>query len=107
MLTLTDKATKAIKRFIRFSEEPFTGLRVAVTGGGCSGFQYAIEPAIAPTEGDTTIVAEGITLYLDPASAPLIEGMTIDFKETLTESGFVFHNPNAAGSCGCGKSFTV
>ena len=107
MLTLTDKAAKAIKRFMRFAEEPYTGLRVAVTGGGCSGFQYDIQPAVAPAEGDQEMVVDGIKVFLDETSAPLVSGMTIDFRETLTESGFIFHNPNAAASCGCGKSFSV
>ncbi len=107
MLTLTEKAAKAAKRFIRYSDEPYTGLRVAVTGGGCSGFQYDIQPTVNGEEGDTLIEVEGLKVFLDPTSAPLVQGMTIDFKETLTDSGFEFHNPNAAASCGCGKSFTV
>lgn len=105
MLILSEKAAKAVERFIRFAEEPYQGLRISVKGGGCSGFQYEIELATAPEQGDQVVEATGVTLYLDPASVPLVQGMTIDFKETLTESGFVFENPNATGSCGCGKSF--
>ncbi len=105
MLTMTDKAAQAVKRFVRFSEEPFGGLRVGVTSGGCSGFQYEIEMAKEAAPEDQVLDVSGIQVFIDPASAPLIDGLTIDFKETLTESGFVFHNPNASGSCGCGKSF--
>ena len=107
MISLTEKAAKSVKRFIRFSDEPFKGLRIAVTSGGCSGFQYDIQPATGPDEGDQTLEVEGVKLFIEPTSLPLVDGMTIDFKETLTESGFEFHNPNAAASCGCGKSFTV
>jgi iron-sulfur cluster assembly accessory protein len=107
MLLMTEKAAKATKRFIKYAEEPFKGLRVAVTGGGCSGFQYDIQLATAPSEGDSTMEVEGITIFLDQTSAPLVDGMTIDFKESLTDSGFIFHNPNASASCGCGKSFQV
>jgi len=107
MLTLTDKAAKAVQRFMRFSEEPFQGLRVAVTGGGCAGLQYKIELAKGQEPDDEVMQLSGVTVFLDQQSVPFLDGLTIDFKETMTESGFVFNNPNAAGSCGCGKSFSV
>ncbi len=107
MLNLTEKAAKAVKRFMRFSEEPFTGLRVAVTGGGCAGLQYTVDLTKTNEPDDEVMEIEGITIFLDQQSVPFLDGLTIDFKETMTESGFVFNNPNAAGSCGCGKSFSV
>ncbi|GAB6041101.1 HesB/IscA family protein [Endothiovibrio diazotrophicus] len=107
MITLTESATKALRRFIRFSEEPVIGLRVGVTAGGCAGFQYEIALTGEQNDDDTVIEAEGMKIYLDPQSAGLVQDMTIDFKDTMLESGFVYHNPNATGSCGCGKSFSV
>lgn len=107
MLTLSERAAKAVNRFMRFAEEPYKGLRISVKGGGCSGFQYDIALATAPEADDQVVDVSGITIFIDQTSAPLVQGMTIDFKETLTDSGFVFDNPNATGSCGCGKSFHV
>lgn len=108
MIQLTEKAAKAINRFIKFSEEPIIGLRVGVDGGGCSGFRYQIEPAKSKLDNDIVVeCSSGIKVYIDPVSAPMVNGMSIDWLETLTESKFVFENPNATGSCGCGDSFTV
>ena len=107
MITLTEAATKALRRFIRFSEEPVLGLRVGVTAGGCAGFQYEIGLASEQREDDQVMDADGMKVFLDPQSAGLVEDMTIDFKDSLLESGFVYRNSNATGSCGCGKSFSV
>ena len=107
MITLTESATKALRRFVRFSEEPVLGLRVGVTAGGCAGFQYEIGLTAEQHDDDTVVEAEGMKIFLDPQSAGLVQEMTIDFKDTLLESGFVYHNPNATASCGCGKSFSV
>lgn len=107
MITLTDNAVKAVKRFIRFSEQPFIGVRIAVASGGCSGFQYEIDMTDEERADDAIMEVSGIKILVDNQSASLVEGLTIDFKETMVSSGFVFDNPNATGSCGCGKSFTV
>lgn len=107
MITLTERAAKAARRFIRGSDAPATALRLAVSGGGCSGFQYDMSLAAAPTADDTVVEAHGVQVLLDPASAQLLQGVTVDFVDTLTESGFTFHNPNATASCGCGKSFSA
>ena len=107
MITLTERAAKAARRFIRGSAAPATALRLAVSGGGCSGFQYDMSLAAAPGADDTVVEAHGVRVLLDPASAQLLQGVTVDFVDTLTESGFTFHNPNASASCGCGKSFAV
>lgn len=107
MITLTDKAAKAAAMFIRGSEIPTGGLRIAITGGGCSGYTYnlSIEADAAPED---TVVEHGkIRVFLDPASAPLLDGVTIDFYESIESSGFKFINPNASASCGCGKSFSA
>nr|CRH04572.1 conserved protein of unknown function[Include Iron-sulphur cluster biosynthesis protein domain] [Candidatus Magnetococcus massalia] len=107
MFKLTEAASKAAKRFIRFSEEPVLGLRIGVGGGGCSGFKYEIELCSKEEPEDEIITVDGIKIYTDPASIPYIKGMTIDFKETMLESNFVFDNPNASSSCGCGSSFEI
>ncbi|MEG3639836.1 HesB/IscA family protein [Magnetococcus sp. PR-3] len=107
MFNLTPGAVKAAKQFMRFSEEPVLGLRIGVGGGGCSGFKYEIELCKAEESGDEIIEVEGVKIYSDPTSIPYIKGMTIDFKETVLESNFVFDNPNASSSCGCGNSFDI
>jgi iron-sulfur cluster assembly protein len=106
MIQLTPSAAKAIRRFIKFSETPATAFRISVTGGGCSGLQYALRLEAAPAAEDLVFDVEGIPLLVDPASQPMLEGVTVDFIDRLTESGFKFDNPNAKAACGCGKSFT-
>ena len=81
-------------------------LRVAVEGGGCSGFQYAID-LDAPAEGDLKLEGEGEVVVIDETSLPFLGGATIDFAEELVGSRFTIDNPNAASSCGCGVSFAM
>ena len=107
MITITDKAAKAAKLFIMGSDTPTGGLRLAITGGGCSGYSYEMSIEAAPAADDTVVDNGKVKVFLDPASAPLPEGVTIDFEETLESSGFTFINPNASASCGCGKSFSA
>lgn len=107
MITLTEKAQKAVRRFIRGADAPVAGLRLAVTGGGCSGLQYEMSLATEAAADDTTLESGGAVLLLGPESLPLLQGLEIDFVDTPFESGFKFHNPNASGSCGCGKSFAA
>jgi iron-sulfur cluster assembly protein len=110
MITITDKAAKAAKLFIMGSDTPTGGLRLAITGGGCSGYSYNMSIEAQPAADDTVVIADSsgkVKIFLDPASAPLLTGVTIDFKETLESSGFTFINPNASASCGCGKSFSA
>ncbi|HZV55484.1 MAG TPA: iron-sulfur cluster assembly accessory protein [Rhodocyclaceae bacterium] len=106
MIQLTPSAEKAIKRFIKFSETPVAGLRVSVAGGGCSGYQYGVRLVATAGADDTTIEVGGIRMFVDPVTRPLVNGLTIDFIDTMTESGFKFDNPNAKAACGCGKSFS-
>jgi iron-sulfur cluster assembly protein len=82
-------------------------LRVAIQGGGCSGCQYGLGFDAGPVEDDETMELHGVTVVVDPYSAPYLRGATIDFLNGLEESGFKIDNPNAAASCGCGHSFTV
>lgn len=107
MITMTDKAAKAARLFILGSDTPDAGLRIAITGGGCSGFTYNLSLETSPASDDTVVEHGKVRIILDPASAPLLDGVTIDFTESLESSGFTFVNPNASASCGCGKSFSA
>ena len=79
-------------------------LRVAIQGGGCGGFQYGLGFDRGAQEGDVELECQGVKVVVDPFSAPYLQGATVDFVETIQESGFKIDNPNAAGSCGCGHS---
>jgi iron-sulfur cluster assembly accessory protein len=82
-------------------------LRVAIEGGGCSGFQYGLGFDRGAADGDTEYEVEGVRVVVDPFSAPYLRGATVDYLETIQESGFKIDNPNAISSCGCGHSFQV
>ena len=108
VLTLTERAAEKIRGLQ--AEEPGEDaavLRVAIQGGGCSGFEYALGFDRGPQEGDHELEFHGVKVVVDPFSAPYLQGSTVDFLETLQESGFKIDNPNATSSCGCGSSFQV
>src|SRR4029453_13403387 len=108
LVSLTPTAAAKVKELM--AEEPGGGtlvLRVAIQGGGCSGFQYGLGFDTAPAEGDEILEQEGVRVVVDPFSAPYLQGATIDFLNGLQESGFKIDNPNATASCGCGHSFQV
>ena len=102
---------KAIKMVGLTREEerlsPESGLRVAVRGGGCSGFEYALDFDTAPRATDTVIEYQDLRVFVDPVSGRYLKGTVIDYVMGATGTGFKFHNPNAMGTCGCGSSFTV
>ena len=107
-LTLTARAADKVKALM--AQEPAGEaevLRVAIRGGGCGGFEYALGFDRGAAEGDAEAEFHGVRVVVDPASAPYLEGATVDFVESLQESGFKIENPNASGSCGCGHSFQV
>ena len=107
-LTVTPGAAEKIRELM--AEEPDAGsmvLRVAIQGGGCSGFQYGLGFDTEPAEGDLELTLEGVNVVVDPFSVPYLQGATVDFLTGLQESGFKIDNPNAASSCGCGHSFQV
>jgi iron-sulfur cluster assembly protein len=107
-VTLTEAAAAKVKQLL--AQEPeaeLSVLRVAIQGGGCSGFEYALGFDRGPIEGDITFTTEGVDVVVDPFSAPYLAGTTIDFVETIQEAGFKIENPNAVSSCGCGHSFQV
>ena len=107
---LTEKAAFRLRTFIRSGAAETTtekGVRVAAVDGGCSGFEYALDIVDRPETDDLIYEQDKINIYLDRKSAPFLNGIVIDFVETLTQAGFTFENPNATDSCGCGKSFSV
>jgi iron-sulfur cluster assembly accessory protein len=107
-LTLTERAADKVKGLM--AQEPAGEaevLRVAIRGGGCGGFEYALGFDRGTADGDAEAEFHGVRVVVDPASAPYLEGATVDFVESLQESGFKIENPNASGSCGCGHSFQV
>jgi iron-sulfur cluster assembly accessory protein len=106
MLTLTNNAIQAVDRFIKSSENPSAGLRISVQGGGCSGFQYGLNLEAKVGDTDTVIEFGEVKVFIDQSSAPLLEGVRVDFLDGLEGSGFKFENPNATNSCGCGNSFS-
>jgi iron-sulfur cluster assembly accessory protein len=108
LVNLTPLAAQKIKQLM--AEEPegeSLVLRVAIQGGGCSGFQYGLGFDSGTAEGDIELDLEGVRVVVDPFSAPYLQGSTVDFLNTIQESGFKIDNPNAVASCGCGHSFTV
>ena len=106
LMTVTESAATKIKQLM--SEEPDVSvLRVAIQGGGCSGFQYGLGFDRGPVEGDLEFEMHGVQVVVDPFSAPYLRGATVDYLETIQESGFKIDNPNAISSCGCGHSFQV
>lgn len=107
MITLTPKAQSAVENFIKGSATPVAGLRISISGGGCSGFQYGMSLEEAKAEEDVVVEFGGVTLLVDPFSAPLLAGVTVDFVDSLNGSGFKFENPNATSSCACGSSFSA
>ena len=108
VVSLTEKAAVKIKELM--AEEPAGEaevLRVAIQGGGCSGFQYGLGFDRGSQEGDLELEQHGVQVVVDPFSAPYLQGARIDFLDGLQESGFKIDNPNATSACGCGHSFQV
>ena len=107
-IALTEPAVKEIKTIIKDQNLPEdTGLRVGVKGGGCSGFSYILDLSAESREGDEVEESNGIRIFCDPKSYLYLNGVTVDFKDEVMGRGFVFTNPNASGTCGCGSSFSV
>ena len=108
LIALTERAAAKIKELQ--AEEPGDDadvLRIAVQGGGCSGFEYALGFDRGVQEGDHELEAFGVRVVVDPFSAPYLQGAQIDFLDGLQESGFKIDNPNVSSACGCGHSFQV
>ncbi|WP_251975830.1 iron-sulfur cluster insertion protein ErpA [Salinicola avicenniae] len=103
----TDAAARRVKALIAEENNAALKLRVYVTGGGCSGFQYGFDLADQTAEDDTVIDNDGVSMVIDALSYQYLVGSTVDFEEGLAGARFVIRNPNAQSTCGCGASFSV
>ena len=106
MVTLTEIATKKVTEFLSTQEQAEAGLRVAVKGGGCSGFQYQLA-LDERRDGDEVFEHEGIRILVDEQSLRYVDGSIVDYTESLMGAGFQVNNPNVVAACGCGSSFRV
>lgn len=106
-IIFTDSAANKVRQLIADEGNPSLKLRVFVSGGGCSGFQYGFTFDEALSDGDTQVEKGGVTLLIDPMSFQYLLGAEIDYTESLEGSQFVIRNPNAQTTCGCGSSFSV
>ena len=106
-LQFTEAAASKVKVLIADEENPNLKLRVYITGGGCSGFQYGFTFDDKVNDGDMTIEKQGVALVVDPMSLQYLVGGSVDYTEGLEGSRFVVTNPNAKTTCGCGSSFSV
>lgn len=106
-LLFTDNAANKVKELIAEEGNPELKLRVFVSGGGCSGFQYGFTFDEVTNEDDTVMEKNGVALLIDPMSYQYLVGAEIDYTESLEGSQFVIKNPNATSTCGCGSSFSV
>ena len=106
-LTFTDAAANKVKSLISEEENNELKLRVYITGGGCSGFQYGFTFDDKVNEGDLTIKKADVQLVIDPMSLQYLIGGTVDYTEGLEGSRFVVNNPNATSTCSCGSSFSI
>lgn len=106
-LIFTDAAARKVKTLIEGEENPNLRLRVYITGGGCSGFQYGFTFDDQVNEDDLTIENQNVGLVVDPMSLQYLIGGTVDYTEGLDGSRFVVTNPNASSTCGCGSSFSI
>jgi iron-sulfur cluster assembly protein len=108
MITVTESAASQIQKLLEKQQMPGGGLRVGVKAGGCSGFEYVFEWEAVPGERDLVFDGpSGVRVWIDPRSHRLLDGTTLDYDTSLLSRGFVFQNPHAKSTCGCGTSFTV
>ena len=105
LINITDSALNEVRRLL-LSEDPDYGLRLGIKGGGCSGLSYVLELS-EKDEKDTVLDYDGFQVYLDTKSTIYLSGITLDFQSGLQGKGFVFQNPMAANTCGCGESFSL
>ena len=105
VVSLTDAAAAKLAELTKEEASPEIGLRVYVYSGGCSGYRYGMMLEDQPTADDNVLSANGVRVYIDANSVPLIQGSQIDYVDTLMGAGFTVNNPNAVSGCGCGSSF--
>ncbi|MHB8483447.1 MAG: iron-sulfur cluster insertion protein ErpA [Nitrospiria bacterium] len=106
MVTLTEKASEKVRELLAAEQKTGYGLRINVSGGGCSGFQYGMNFEESANDGDQVIESYGVKLFVDTQSVPFLDGVQVDYVDTVQGAGFAIQNPNAKSSCGCGKSFS-
>jgi iron-sulfur cluster assembly accessory protein len=107
MVQLTEKAVGKVKEILSSQEPKPAGLRIAVVGGGCSGFSYSMAFENQPNMLDKTYQYDGLKVFIDQASMLYLDGAEVDYVENLEGSGFKFSNPNVKSTCGCGSSFSA
>jgi len=109
VIQVTDRAAERIRRILAKAggASPSGGLRLAVQGGGCSGFSYVFKVDAKERPTDHVFGLEGAKVLIDPKSFVYLDGLTLDYKESIMQSGFVIDNPNAQKTCSCGTSFSV
>jgi iron-sulfur cluster insertion protein len=106
-VVLTDAAARKVQQLILEERNPELKLRVYISGGGCSGFQYGFTFDEEQAEDDIAVVNDGVTLLVDPLSFQYLMGAEVDYSESLQGAQFVIRNPNASTTCGCGSSFSI
>jgi iron-sulfur cluster insertion protein len=106
-IVFTDAAANKVSELIREEDNPELMLRVFISGGGCSGFQYGFTFDESVEDGDSQVENQGVKLLVDPMSVQYLMGAEIDYKEDLQGAQFIIRNPNAQTTCGCGSSFSV
>jgi iron-sulfur cluster assembly protein len=106
LLAVTPAAIEELRQLAQTEGVDKSGVRLGVKGGGCSGFSYVIE-FDNPRDGDNVLEQDGLRFYMDRKSAIYLKGILLDFRGGLKGKGFVFQNPNASSTCGCGESFSV
>ncbi len=107
MINLTETAVSKVKEILTSQEPSPAGLRIAVVGGGCSGFSYSMAFENSPQMLDKTYNYDGLKVFVDQASLLYLEGAQVDYVESMEGSGFKFSNPNVKSTCGCGSSFSA
>lgn len=107
MIQVTPKALQKIREAFRKQGVTEGGLRLGVQGGGCSGLSYLFRVEAHERPKDHVLEFDGVRIFVDPKSMIYLRGMTLDYRESLMQSSFVFENPNAKKTCGCGTSFTA
>ena len=107
VLSLTPSAVRKVQTLIEDEGDDSLCLRVFVTGGGCSGFQYGFTIDTEVAEDDAQVEQEGVKVLVDSLSYPYLDGASLDYQESLEGSRFVVTNPQASATCGCGSSFTI
>lgn len=105
MISVTPKAVEKLREAV--AKQAAAGMRLGVVGGGCSGLTYKFKLESEARPGDQVFEFDGVKVFVDPKSFTHLDGLTLDYYQSLMESGFVFKNPNAEHSCSCGKSFAL